>query len=274
MDTSADTPFTWGRRRLLGVLAAAATAAIAVVLGLVLAVYFAVDGVTSAGPTGTPAAAPHGTGHALPTGFAHRDAIAAAPMRTVDATAAQPAPPAARTAPTIDIPAGASPGPAGVTAGFPLTPVGAIGQLAAIEQVVLQDMSTQEAAVVHDAWALPGAPDVAQWALMRDVQSFLGGAQMGSTLDPTSTVMVTPEGAQVKGTDGSDWVLACVLITVRATITRDASMAYGHCERMQWHGGRWMIAPGAAPAPAPSTWPGSDASRTAGWRTWVGGGDD
>ena len=34
---------------------------------------------------------------------------------------------------------------------------------------------------------------------------------------------------------------------------------------MLWTGGRWLIGPGAPPAPAPSTWAGSDASVEAGW---------
>lgn len=135
-------------------------------------------------------------------------------------------------------------------------------------------MSIQQANTVHAAWALPGAPGVAQWPLTQNVQSFLGSAHMGATIDPTSTVVVTPVGAQVKGTDGPDWVLACVLVKVHATITNDAQMGYGYCERMQWHGGRWMIAPGPTPAPAPSTWPGSNLSNNAGWRTWAGGGTD
>ena len=32
-----------------------------------------------------------------------------------------------------------------------------------------------------------------------------------------------------------------------------------------------MIAPGAQPAPAPSTWPGTQAALDAGWGTWVAG---
>jgi hypothetical protein len=94
---------------------------------------------------------------------------------------------------------------------------------------------------------------------------------MGSAKDITTTVVATPAAAQVKGSDGPDWVLACVLLDMRATITADARMGYGYCERMGWRAGRWMIAAGTPPARAPSTWPGSDLSIKAGWRTWVGG---
>ena len=68
-------------------------------------------------------------------------------------------------------------------------------------------------------------------------------------------------------------MLACVLLDVRATITAEARIGYGYCERMQWQpagqGGRWMIAPGAPAATAPSTWPGTDIAFRAGWRTWA-----
>ena len=90
----------------------------------------------------------------------------------------------------------------------------------------------------------------------------------------TSSVVATPAAAQVKGTDGTDWVLACVLLDMRATITADAAMGYGYCERMQWSADRWMIGPGTPPARAPSTWPGSDLSIKAGWRTWATSGQE
>jgi hypothetical protein len=65
------------------------------------------------------------------------------------------------------------------------------------------------------------------------------------------------------------WLVACVLLEIRATITVEARMGYGYCERMQWQHGRWMIAPGPLPATAPSTWPGSELSIKAGWRSWI-----
>ncbi|MGJ7442910.1 hypothetical protein [Aquipuribacter sp. MA13-6] len=115
------------------------------------------------------------------------------------------------------------------------------------------------------------APDtgVAGWEIARHVQSFLGAAQMGPEKDVTTTVTATPAAGLVKGSDGPDWVLACVLLEVRAVITTEARIGFGHCERMQWHDGRWLIAPGTPPARAPSTWPGTQQSLDAGWRTWV-----
>jgi hypothetical protein len=92
---------------------------------------------------------------------------------------------------------------------------------------------------------------------------------MGEAKDPGSQVTVEPAAALVKGTDGPDWVTACVLFRVTASYRRGGRVAFGHCERMQWVGGRWMIAPGQPPAPAPSTWPGTELANEAGWRTWV-----
>lgn len=110
---------------------------------------------------------------------------------------------------------------------------------------------------------------VAGWEIARHVQSFLGTAQMGPEKDVTTTVTVIPAAGLVKGRDGPDWVLACVLLEVRAVITTEARIGFGHCERMQWDDGRWLIAPGTPPARAPSTWPGTQPSIDAGWRTWT-----
>ena len=61
-----------------------------------------------------------------------------------------------------------------------------------------------------------------------------------------------------------------MLLTVRARVKAEARISYGNCERMVWLGRerRWVIGPGAFPARAPHTWPGSEAMLTAGWRTW------
>ena len=153
-------------------------------------------------------------------------------------------------------------------------PIWAVAQLAAIETTVLQGMSIAAANQVYEQWALPGGVGVPGWEITQDVQVFLATAQMGPEKGMTSSVVATPAAAQVKGTDGADWVLACVLLDMRATITADAAMGYGYCERMQWSAGRWMIAPGTPPARAPSTWPGSDLSIKAGWRTWATSGQE
>ena len=57
---------------------------------------------------------------------------------------------------------------------------------------------------------------------------------MTGELDPGATVQVQTAAAQVKGVDGPDWVLACVLLVVDAHVNVGARMAYGYCEPMQW----------------------------------------
>lgn len=262
----------WDRRRLLVILGCVVTAGLLLLLGLGYAVYVALTS-----PTGTSKPAPAtAAAHVAPVpqtarGAAGQDDIASTPMLAVGPADARATTPAAVAGPTITIPASTRQGPASVPAGFPHTPEGAVAQLAAIETTVLQGMSIAATNHVYEQWALPGGVGVAGWEITQDVQAFLGTAQMGPAKDITTTVVATPAAAQVKGIDGPDWVLACVLLGMRATITADAAMGYGYCERMTWHADRWMIAAGTPPARAPSTWPGSDLSIKAGWRTWVGG---
>lgn len=269
----------WGRSRLLATLAAGVAAALLFAAGLALALYY---GLRSAQATSTPHSAPWSAAPkpvASGSGLAYRDQLAAARMLQVAPDGARRGVPAAVPGPVIDVPPATAVGPAQVPTGFPRTPQGAIGQLAAIETTVLQGMSIPQANQVYEQWALPGGVGVADWALTKNVQTFLASAGQGQSKDPTIAVTATPAAGQVKGTDGAGWVLACVLMDVRATITVQARIGYGYCERMQWHvaqstwtagdGGRWMIAPGAPAAAAPSTWPGTDIAFKAGWRTWA-----
>jgi hypothetical protein len=145
--------------------------------------------------------------------------------------------------------------------------------LAAIEVTVLQGMSIPHTNDVYRRWALPGGVGVERWQMTANVQAFLAAAQMGREKDLSASVVAVPAAGQVKGVDGPDWLVACVLLEIGATITVEARMGYGYCERMQWQHGRWMIAPGTPPPTAPSTWPGSELSIKAGWRSWIDAGE-
>ena len=263
----------WDRRRLLTILAAAMVTATAVLVGLGYCAYQVIRSTSDNHRSAT--ASGHGESqHDTAVGGAgRRDAIAAAAMLQVPSDAMNPAPPApdaaAQTASRMHIPSWTVPGPASVLTGFPQTPPGAVGQLAQIEATVLQDMSLATADEVYHGWALPGGIGSQSWELTSSVQAFLDRTQMGETLGGAATVTVDPVGALVKGTDGPTWLTACVLMDVTAVYRTQGQVAFGHCERMQWVGGRWMIAPGRPPAPAPSTWPHTAASIEAGWRTWV-----
>jgi hypothetical protein len=195
-----------------------------------------------------------------------RDAIAAAPMATVAQDAATTPGVALALPSRLVLPAAGSAGHDGVPTGFPHSPEGAAAQLAAIEIRVLSAMSLPLTMGVYNDWALPGGVGASDWSQTHNVQSFLTHARQSSnTLDPGTLVNVAPAAIQIKGSDGPDWVLACVLLDVRAALVKQARMGYGTCERMQWTGERWLIGPGAPPSLAPSAWPGSDASVAAGW---------
>ena len=162
----------WDRRRLLATLAAVAATALVALVGLGYAV---ADTITSMGRSSTPPTQSTAAQQvaALPPGPRRRDAIAAAPMLAVPPQAGRGGTPAALPAPAITIPAAGRVGPAQVPTGYPHTPAGAVGQLAAIEVAVLQRMSIAEVRAIYRAWADPGAPPVATWELTGNVQAFL-----------------------------------------------------------------------------------------------------
>jgi len=259
----------WGRGRLLGILAAAVVVAALLLGGLVYAVYLAIAGIGDDASASAQVATGETERSTVAQGASHRDEVAAEPMLAVPQSAALSAEAASETAPTIKVPAGTGvTGPGFVMTGFPRTPEGAIGQLAQIDIAVLQSMSLQTAEEVYNAWALPGGVSAEDWWITVSVRAFLSSADMGEVKDPSASVTLEPAAALVKGTDGPDWTTVCVLMKVTATYKQEAQIAFAHCERMQWVGGRWMVAPGAPPAPAPATWPGTALALQAGWRTW------
>lgn len=252
----------WGRGRLLATLAGMALVTVGLLVGFALAIHS-----VAIRPGSTPSAGTQT--QTLPSDQSERrDMLAAEPMLQVSGADSTQGVPAATPGPMIEVPEPTRIGAAKVPSGYPHTPEGAIGQLAAIEVSVLTEMSIARVNEIYLAWSAEGAVPVDQWRMTRHVQAFLGAARMGQTLDRGARVTVTPVAGQTKASDGRDWTIACVLVDVRAVVNSEARMAYGYCERMQWDGSRWVIAPGAPPADAPSTWPGTDLAFKAGWRTW------
>jgi hypothetical protein len=250
---------------------AAVVVAALLLIGIVYAVYLAMTGIgNDANANATPGVATGETDRSrVAQGVSYRDEIAAEPMLTVPESAAFPVEEASQEAPSIRIPAGTgATGPGFVMTGFPRTPEGAIGQLAQIDTAVLQSMSLQTAYEVYNTWALPGGVSADEWWITASVRAFLSSTDMGEVKDSSASVTLEPAAALVKGTDGPDWAVVCVLMKVTAIYKQEAEIAFAHCERMQWVGGRWMVAPGAPPAPAPATWPGTALALEAGWRTW------
>ena len=254
----------WSRQRLLLLFGAIGGALLLVLTGLGFAVSYAL---TDPAPTAAASGA-SSTGQADQGDV--RDRIAAEPMLSVDRQAAFTPEATSQQAGSIEIPAaGIDLGPAEVLTGFPRTPQGAAGQLAAIEKLVLESMSLPAIRAVHAAWVQPGGPTLESWELTGNVQAFLAAArQAGTEKNITTLVDVTPVAALVKGSDGPDWTVVCVLLDVRAAISVESRMGYGFCSRMEWVQGRWQVAAGAVCAQAPSTWPGSSWAAQAGWFTW------
>ncbi|QOK24180.1 hypothetical protein IGS73_07425 [Janibacter indicus] len=260
----------WTRRRLLAVLAGGVAAALLMLTGLGFAVHYAIQQPADAATAGRAVDPSAPVGKAR--GEQHRDQVAAAPMLEVAPEDAREGTPSTTPGPSMTVPAPTTVGPVEVPTGFPKTPAGAVGQLSTIMTTVLQGMSIDHAHAVYEQWSLPGATEPSHWRMTKNVQAFLSSSgQQGQAKAPTTSVTARPLAGQIKGTDGPEWVLACVLVDVQAVVATQSRIAYGHCERMQWSADqdRWVIAPGPEPAPAPSTWPGTDRAHEAGWRTWI-----
>lgn len=255
----------WSRGRLALVVAAVVGVAALLVAGLAVTVIGALTD-DPASPQVVDEQARFSAGPDGIRGEEYRDTVAAAPMLASTADDMQPAAPALNPVEALRIPAAARVGAEQVPSGFPQTPEGAVAQLAAIEATVLTPMSVEFARQVFEAWSLPGA-QFERWPAAASISSFHAAA---GTVDGDGSVSISvaPVGAQVKGTDGPGWVLACVQLDVQASVVERVRFGYGHCDRMTWVDGRWVIDSGVPPAIAPSTWPGSERSREAGWLAW------
>lgn len=254
----------WSRRQAVATLSAAGLVGLLVLGGAVLSLYLTFR------PADGPGQAAAG-GHQVRVGQEEqgRDQIAAAAMLQITPADATGGTPSTSLPEQIVVPRPTDTGPARISTGFPRTPEGAVGQLNAIVSDVVVTMSIPHAHEVYRAWSAPGAAPAEEWSMTQNVARFLESAGIpGQSADGRARVSATPQAGQVKGSDGPDWVVACVLLTLEATYERSAEVAYGHCERMTWEVDRWVIDAGPAPAPAPSTWAGTDLAAQAGWRTW------
>ncbi|MGY1631899.1 hypothetical protein ACI784_09370 [Geodermatophilus sp. SYSU D01186] len=249
----------WGPARLLAVLGAGALVAMAVLVGLVLAV---IEAVTDDGPGTTEA--PRRT--APSTAFSREDALAAAPMPSAAPEAALPGPVSARIAGGVELPHATSVGPADVSTGFPSTPEGALAQLAAIDVTAMESGSLDGARRVIAEWAAPGGPTAATWSGVDGMARLLSAAGLSAAGTPELAVVVRPVMGLIKGTVGPGFAVVCVNFEFTVTVEQTSRIAIADCQRMTRTGGRWVIGAGAEPAPAPSIWPGTEAAIATGWR--------
>ncbi|MCE0485479.1 hypothetical protein [Ornithinimicrobium sediminis] len=278
--TTSQTAEAWGRGRLLAILAGAIGAGLVLLAGLGLFIWEAL----ADDPTDTLARADSSNTVAeqepvelvldestlAEAGPARREQIADADMPGVeDRRAFREGPVATTIVEPLEVPPAASTGPVGVPTGYPRTPQGAVAQLAAIDVAVIQGMSVPATHEIYRSWST-GEGEPAAWVMTRNVTDFLTAAnQSGQHKESGLVVTATPAAGQVKGTDGDDWVVACVLLELNARLVEEARVAYGHCEAMTWAGERWLIDTTHGVAPAPSTWPGTDLAARAGWRPWA-----
>jgi hypothetical protein len=265
----------WSRRKMLALVGGAALAAVLLVLGLVLTIVYAGrpaasrNGASAAGPAAPGAAGPAAGGSRAAQDVTQqaRDALAAAPMPLLDDTAAQPGPVSTHDpGPALVLPKPTTLGPESVATGFPQTPLGAMAQLAAIDQAALQSGSLAGARAVITAWAVSGGPAADSWSGVHALAGFLDAAGLSGGGSPQLALVVTPLMGQVKGSVGPDFTVPCVDYEVDATLAQTARVAVADCQRMVWTGQRWMVGPGAEPADAPSVWPDTDAAIRVGYR--------
>ena len=197
-------------------------------------------------------------------------ALATQPMLQLPESAAQPhALSTAKAGPPITLPQPTQTSGRWIPGGFPATPEGALGQLAALTTAGFVGGDPQVYAQAYQSIALPGAPDPQRARLTTDLQRFRALAGLPATgVVNALTVTFQPLQGLLKGTtDGGRYAVVCVLgeLTVAAN-GRSVTGGGGDCQALRYVGGNWGIAPGAAAASAPLAWPGSAEADAAGYR--------
>lgn len=262
------------RRRaglVLGGSAVLAVAVVAVLVAVLIGQGRAPDDAAPAAPgsPGAPVVVP------LPDAggwdVAAETALATKPMLELPDAASQPhALSDATTGPPIAMPEPTQTAGRWVPGGFPVTPEGALGQLAALTVAGFAGGDPQVYAKAYASIALPGAPDPQRARLTMDLQRFRAQAGLPET-GPVPALSVTYEPMQglIKGTtDGGRYAVVCILgqLTIAAN-GQSVSGGGGDCQALRFVNGNWGISPGAAAAPAPLAWPGTAEAAAAGYRT-------
>jgi hypothetical protein len=263
----------WSRQKMLALLIGAGLSAVLLVVGIALAVLYAVHPVRhsaeqdATSTTNTAGGGGTGTSGRSGTAVDPRDALADKPMPSVGEADSHPGPVSTNDPGTpITLPAATSAGPAQVPTGFPHTPEGAMAQLAAIDQTALQSGTLTGARVVIAGWAMPGGPTTSSWSGVQAMAEFFDAAGLSGGGNTQLAIVATPLMGQIKGSVGLDFVVPCVDFEIDVTLQQTSRGAVADCQRMAWSGTRWMVGPGAEPAPAPSVWPDTDTAIGVGYR--------
>ena len=160
----------------------------------------------------------------------------------------------------------------GVGEGFPATPEGAIGQLAALEVAGLTDLNPQTYNEAYRSISLPGAPNPSSTPLGAQIAQVYDGAVVEGTDSSPIASRWQLAGALVKGvTNGGRSVTVCVVGELQAAQASSTEAGTGDCQSMRFTGTEWRIAPGPVAALAPSTWPGTPSFVRAGYHPTTGG---
>lgn len=253
-----DPDIEWSRIKLQVLLGAATFAVLALVVGGVWSVVSLFTSASSSDIAGSDSAQ------------SAQDHLASEQLPQAPLEAAQPGSLSSGETGTLQIPAPTEVGEVGVASGFPNTPEGALAQLAAIDTTALSSASVRVAQDVITHWAASGGPTVESWSGVQGLAALLESAGMSSDAQNTITIAVEPKMGFIKGTVGDGFVIPCIDFIVTATTTtgQPQQVAAADCQRMVWQDTRWVIGPGHEPAPAPSLWPGSQASFDAGYQ-WL-----
>lgn len=263
----------WSREKMLALLIGAGVTAVLLVVGVVLAVVYAVHPARHTAEQDTTSATSTtgggGTGSSGRSGAAvdPRDALADKAMPTVDEAESHPGPVSTNDPGIpITVPAATSTGPAQVPTGFGHTPQGAMAQLAAIDQTALQSGTLAGAREVIAGWAMPGGPTTNSWSGVQAMAEFFDAAGLSGGGDNQLAIVASPLMGQIKGGVGPDFVVPCVDYEIDVTLQQTSRGAAADCQRMVWNGTRWIVGPGGEPAPAPSVWPDTDTAISVGYR--------
>lgn len=208
--------------------------------------------------------------------LAGQRALAGAPMVVLPVVAAQPQPMTAdRAGPPLTVPPATQLTGRWIPGGFPPTPEGALGQLAALDETAMRGADPATYALGYHELALPGAPPVEATGLSSLLRSLRASAELEPTgVVPELTANYQVTHGQIKGTtDGGRFVVACVLGQFSVDYRGHTLTAgVGDCQALRHVEGDWRISPGTVPAAAPNAWPGSPDAVRAGYRDVKRGG--
>jgi hypothetical protein len=271
----------WSRQKMLALLIGVGVGCGVLVVGLVLAVVYAIHPVHATGAHttadgATPAAGSGGGGSGESRAATDpRDALAERAMPQVSEDASHPGSVSTANPGTLILPVATATGPAQVPAGFPHTPAGALAQLAAIDQAAMQSGSLAGARAVIAGWAMPGGPTTSSWSVIQGLGTLFDQMGLSGGGSGQLALVLTPLMGQVKGSVGPDFVVPCIDFELDVTFQQTARGATADCQRMVWNpsanapggaGGRWLIGPGAEPATPPSVWPDTDTAISVGYQ--------